>query len=174
MLASFCYVPVHELHNILTISQRDLLIVVYCLTGCESTSSFFGHGKIRAFKKMMKSAENYNDLATLGSTPTLSQKQFSQSMMFVGELYGKTGCKSLNVFRWEKPNATLLRKSYLQRKTAFDCMACVVYTNLLYGAMLIYRFTILEIPLILVMKRTSSQEFFSRSYLASHQRFQSS
>ncbi|MCG7875886.1 MAG: hypothetical protein N0C90_06115, partial [Candidatus Thiodiazotropha endolucinida] len=59
------YIPVHGIHNLLTIPQRQLLHPVYCLTGCDTTSSFFGHGKKSAFRILKQKADSYVDLAKL-------------------------------------------------------------------------------------------------------------
>ena len=78
------YIPVHGIHSQLTSPQRQLLLPVYCLTGCDTTSSFFGHGKKSAFRILRQGAEIYNDLATLGTTTELTKAQFVQCMKFVG------------------------------------------------------------------------------------------
>ena len=38
-------IPIHRLYQQLTQSQINILLPVYCLTGCDTTSSFYGHGK---------------------------------------------------------------------------------------------------------------------------------
>jgi hypothetical protein len=37
------FVPVHELYQKLTREQHAILMPIYCLTGCDTTSSFFSH-----------------------------------------------------------------------------------------------------------------------------------
>ncbi|WAR29752.1 hypothetical protein MAR_003320, partial [Mya arenaria] len=41
------FIPVHQLINKLTKDQLNILLSVYCITGCDTTSGFFGKGKRR-------------------------------------------------------------------------------------------------------------------------------
>ena len=43
------YVPIHKISNNLGPTMCNMLPIFYCLTGCDSTASFFGIGKKRAF-----------------------------------------------------------------------------------------------------------------------------
>ena len=58
-----CYIPVHAIYDHVTIKQEKILLSVYCLTGCDTVSAFFGHGKHTAFQVMMDKAEQLQDLA---------------------------------------------------------------------------------------------------------------
>ena len=75
------FIPVHRLFDRLTHEQHRILIVVYCLTGCdtcilivvncltgcETCSAFFGIGKKKVFNLMMQSAMKYQELKDLGN-----------------------------------------------------------------------------------------------------------
>ena len=39
------FISVHGIHQNLSQCQRDILLAIYCLTGCDTVSSFFGQGK---------------------------------------------------------------------------------------------------------------------------------
>ncbi|CAC5402432.1 unnamed protein product [Mytilus coruscus] len=83
--------------------------VVYCLTGCDTTSSFFGHGKKSVFRLLQQRAGSYNGLATLGSSD-LTSDQFKHCMSFVGDLYGKKDCFSVDRLRCGKPGKNVPAK----------------------------------------------------------------
>ena len=61
------YIPVHTLYQLLKPSQHAIMLSVYCLTGCDSTSAFYGHGKASAFRIMMQYSEDYIGLEALGT-----------------------------------------------------------------------------------------------------------
>ena len=80
------YIPVHILYKQLTPLQHNIMIDVYALTGCDTTLSFHGHGKITAFNIMVKKAEEFQALSGLGLGP-VSQEQV---VAFVGAMYGSS------------------------------------------------------------------------------------
>ena len=61
------YIPVHAIYDHLTMKQEKILLSVYCTTGCDTVSAFFGHGKRTAFRVVMQKADQLQDLALLGS-----------------------------------------------------------------------------------------------------------
>ena len=58
--------PVHKVYDKLQRCQRSMLIMIYCLTCFETTISFHGHGKRSIFRLLMKNAEKYQALSTIG------------------------------------------------------------------------------------------------------------
>ena len=62
---------------------------------------FFGIGKKSAYKVMMQNAKNFQLLAQLGTGPPTKAQRFACTK-FVGLLYGKNNCNSLNEIRCEK------------------------------------------------------------------------
>ncbi len=60
------YIPVHTLYQMLTVQQCNIMIDVYVLTDCETTSSFYGHMKKTAFGINMKMAGDYQALYGIG------------------------------------------------------------------------------------------------------------
>ena len=97
------YIPVHTIYDLLSMEQQKILLSVYCLTGCDTVSSFFGHGKRTAYRLMMQKADQFQTLALLGSSQKSVVPEVEQSAMkFVGAMYGKSGCVSLNALRCEK------------------------------------------------------------------------
>ena len=77
-------IPIHLLYQQLTQLQINILLPVYCLTGCDTTSSFYGHGKKGALKILLEKAMNFQDLLTLGSDYlSLMQKSLQQQHLLV-------------------------------------------------------------------------------------------
>ena len=109
------FIPVHRLFDRLTHEQHRILIVVYCLTGCDTCtlivvycltgcdtcSAFFGIGKKKVFNLMMQSAMKYQELKDLGNG-SLSKIQKLACTQFVGVLHGNSDCTSLNEIRCTK------------------------------------------------------------------------
>ena len=98
------YIPVHEVVKKLTLSQLEILLTVYCLTGCDTCSSFFGIGKKKVFKIIMNTgtANELHILANIGKGKVPSKEELKACIYFVGLLYGATHCDSLNKLRVDK------------------------------------------------------------------------
>ena len=92
-------VPVHEVFQSLTAPQPNILPPVYFMTGCNSASSFRGHGKKLAFCIMYEKSEKYQAVSSLGNTHVSSDQEAVCATMFVGQLYGDWSCTSLNRLR---------------------------------------------------------------------------
>jgi len=96
------FVPVHNIVKMLSVEQRNIMLTVYCLTGCDSCSAFYGIGKKTAFKVMMSNAADLQTIADLGNTPFLCANARRGCTNFVGLLYGSKACISLDVLRKDK------------------------------------------------------------------------
>ena len=51
------------------------MLPVYCMTGCDTVSSFHVHGKKSVFRIMTQKAEKYQGLSTLGSNVNISERK---------------------------------------------------------------------------------------------------
>ena len=78
------------------------MLSVYCLTGCDTVSSFRGHGKRTAYHLMMQKAAMFQPLSNLGKGLTLENDVKAAAIKFVGAMYGKAECSSLNDLRCER------------------------------------------------------------------------
>ena len=96
------YIPVHLLHDKLSVEQHNILLPVYCITGCDTVSSFHGYGKAKAFKLMMEKSGHHQSLRDLGTDQIISRSVREACTGFVGSLYGRTGCNSMNALRCEE------------------------------------------------------------------------
>ena len=85
----------------LTTEQRQILLSVYCISGCDTTSSLFGIGKKKVFKVMLSCAKDFQKIAGMGTDDNLSVETRYECVKFIGILYGASNCTSLNRLRTE-------------------------------------------------------------------------
>ena len=107
------YIPIHVLSQKFTQQQQNILLAVYCITGCDTVSTFYGYGKKTAFRLLMKDANKYQALSLLGSTTELTKEGLAGATAFVEALYGKSCCTCLNSLRVEMSQK---RKKLLVKK----------------------------------------------------------
>ena len=86
-------IPVHEIVANLTPVQRNIVLPVYCITGCDTISSFQAIGKKTVFNVFRKITADIADMKLLGNG-RLCQKVIDSCTYFVGALYGHMGCRS--------------------------------------------------------------------------------
>ncbi|WAR02371.1 hypothetical protein MAR_008929 [Mya arenaria] len=101
---------------------------LYCLTGCDTTSSFYGKGKKKAFKLLMQSSSKYQPLSDMGEDASLTPIQKSACVTFVADLYGSSGCSTLNSIRSVKALKSLASKNLPPTENSFHlhCLRCVI------------------------------------------------
>ena len=104
------YISVHVLYERMSKEQHNLLLPIYCFTGCDSTNSFYGHGKKTAFRIMIQKAHTFQPLTSLGSNLDISKQEREACTAFVGVMYGKSGCDSLDKLRREKASKNVSPK----------------------------------------------------------------
>ena len=93
------FIPIHEIHKKLSQDELNILLSVYCISGCDTVSSFFGHGKKSAFKVLKKYSSDLQGLKDMGQNSALTREQIDAGVKFVGMLYGDTNTTSLNSLR---------------------------------------------------------------------------
>ena len=59
------------------------LLSLHALTGCDTTSSFSGKGKVKPFKVMLKNQSYIEEFAAFGDVPTVSDEQLEWVQAFV-------------------------------------------------------------------------------------------
>ena len=83
------------------LSHRDYLLVLHCLTGCDTTSAFFRKGKRIGYNGLMKM-----DALELESLKVFTQENSSNEAIaqsgekFYMKMYGSTVAKTLNRLRY--------------------------------------------------------------------------
>ena len=103
------YIPIHTIFDTLSRSQLNILLQIYCITGCDTVSGFYGHGKARAFNILLKHAEILQEMKELGSSLTISSECKKASIRFICLLYGKDKT-CLDTLRCEMANKNILGK----------------------------------------------------------------
>ena len=63
------FIPIHSIADSLGASICSLLPIFHCLTGCDSTASFSGVGKRKAFKVLKEKKNDILSLHDLGDNP---------------------------------------------------------------------------------------------------------
>ena len=77
------YVDISKVSNHLGTEISSYLPQLHSLTGCDTTSFFYGVGKIKVLNKVKKNKESLNLLQHVGQNEKLSQRGFEDSMKFV-------------------------------------------------------------------------------------------
>ena len=60
------FIPVHSVYAVLSAPQENIILEVYCLTGCDTTSFFYFQGKKKSFTLMQQMADHYPKFGHLG------------------------------------------------------------------------------------------------------------
>ena len=88
-------IPVNILFTSLTKDQHTILIIKYCLAGCDIGSTFFGIGRMSVFKRMIQGALKFQGLNDFGHG-SLSNCQSLLALSFLEQYMNKLEPKSLN------------------------------------------------------------------------------
>ncbi|XP_053373036.1 uncharacterized protein LOC123541526 [Mercenaria mercenaria] len=139
------YIPVHEIFVSLSPEQRHILLPVYCITGCDTCSSFFGIGKRSAFKLMMSKASLFEGMGCLGDVPDLTSVQINACTKFVGELYGQPNCTSLTMLRVEK---VLKNKSVSPRRLPPTDDSFLLHLQRCLLQLIVWKSALLQSPVV--------------------------
>ena len=113
------YIPVHHLCQQLTKEQQNILLTMYCLTGCDATSAFYGHGKRKAFKLMVQKCHRFQHLATLGESTNISNQEKVACTRFVSCMYGQES-DTLNALRCKMAHRNVMGKKLPPTDNSFS------------------------------------------------------
>ena len=69
------YVDIEKVVEYLGEAIARMLPAIHALTGCDTTSSFFGTGKVRLIKKLMKQSSSLTLLEGFGHNPGVSNDE---------------------------------------------------------------------------------------------------
>jgi hypothetical protein len=81
------FLPIHELSSSLSEITCRVLPAAHALSGCDTTSSFFGIGKKLVYEILKDAASDFHDLGNLGDPD--KDVAFSCSLRFVARLYNQ-------------------------------------------------------------------------------------
>ncbi|KAH3741585.1 hypothetical protein DPMN_048310 [Dreissena polymorpha] len=82
------FIPIHDVVHKLTEDHMKILLTVYCITSCDTTSGFHGKGKKEVFNLFMKYAKTFQNLHDIGEQLNLQKLQKDACEKFVALLYG--------------------------------------------------------------------------------------
>ena len=119
------FIPVHKVVWKLNEDQKNILLSVYAVTGCDTCCALFDIGKKKSFKTMMNYSAELQGLADIGKGHPLSLTAQLACDSFVGLLYGCNGCLSLNKLRVKR---VLENKQFKPRKLPLTTVSyCMCY-----------------------------------------------
>lgn len=78
------YLPVHEIHELLSADQLQTLLAFHAVTGCDSVSQFSGHSKKTAWQVFLN---HHTDLLGLGKGP-ITEDILRSTEAFICKVYG--------------------------------------------------------------------------------------
>ena len=76
------------------------ILAVHALSGCDTTSSLFGHGKAKVFRKISTSIDTQVLTDTLGSSKSTKDEVLLAGLDLLAMIYGGKPGDSLNVMRY--------------------------------------------------------------------------
>ena len=93
---------ISKIHASLGEGMADALPALHAVSGCDSTSAFFGVGKQKAYK-IVKSSNRFQEaLAEMGEAFDFDNNNFPAFQEMVAEFYGVKSCTSINEARYRK------------------------------------------------------------------------
>lgn len=93
-------IEVRRIHQELGSAVCDALIGLHCFTGCDTVSSLYGVGKVKAVKTLLSSTEYCQTFQEFGQFFDVSPTLLESVETFTCELYNVKGVKSVNQARW--------------------------------------------------------------------------
>lgn len=85
------YIPVHVICQSMLSVTCEILPAVHALSGCDSTSSFFGIGKRSVTKAVLEAPNDFAKLSIFGNRDVDETEEISAARHFVKALYDPTG-----------------------------------------------------------------------------------
>ena len=93
---------ISNIYDSLGEAMSNALPALHAVSGCDSTSAFFGVGKQKAYK-IVKSSDRFQEvLARMGDTFDFDENLFAAVQEMVAEFYGVKTCPSINDARYRK------------------------------------------------------------------------
>lgn len=91
-----------KIHASLGEGMSNAMPALHAVSGCDSTSAFFGVGKQKAYK-IVKSSNRFQEaLARMGDDFDLDENHFPAFQEMVAEFYGVKSCPDINDARYRK------------------------------------------------------------------------
>ena len=97
--------------HFLTPLYCSALLSLHVFTGCDTTSAFKGHGKLKPLKILEKNDEYKKAFSEIGIEWTITQSTKDKLEAFTCAIYGKPRVKDVNMARFQKINEVYSNKS---------------------------------------------------------------
>ena len=94
-------VDVQRVHNHLGADICDALIGLHCFSGCDTVSSLYGVGKVKAVKTLLSKPEHSTTFKQLGRSFSITTELYEAVEGFTCELYDRHNFKDVNTARWQ-------------------------------------------------------------------------
>ena len=104
-------INISELAHSLTPLYCSALLSLHVFTGCDTTSAFKGHGKLKPLKILEKNDEYKKAFSEIGIEWTITQSTKDKLEAFTCAIYGKPRVKDVNMARFQKINEACSNKS---------------------------------------------------------------
>ena len=96
------YIPMHIVAENLGSDMSSMLPAIHALSGCDSTSAFFGIGKQKWLTTLRENRDILQDLQEFGNDPvSISEQAMTALVALTSLLYGKKRYTSLNHLRYD-------------------------------------------------------------------------
>ena len=92
--------PVRTVCSAIGAKAVSQLLVIHAISGCDSTSNLFGHGKSSVFRTIVKCVNNETVTDTLGSATASRQDVIEAGLNLLTMLYGGKNDDTLNHLRY--------------------------------------------------------------------------
>ena len=104
-------INISELAQSLTPLYCSALLSLHVFTGCDTTSAFKGHGKLKPLRILENNDEYKKAFSEIGIEWTLTQSTKDKLEAFTCAIYGKPRVKDVNMARFQKINEACSNKS---------------------------------------------------------------
>lgn len=94
------HIPVRDVHNNIGCTTAAKLFVVHAVSGCDSTSCLYGHGKRTVYKQLMRSSGVASSINVLESSRASQQEVETAGKNIVKMLFGGKSTDSLSHLRY--------------------------------------------------------------------------
>jgi len=93
-------IPIHDIVTSLGPNAAEVLLAIHSMSGCDSTSSLFGHGKKSIFKKFTSTSAVMQFLDVVSSIDAAHEDVISAGLSLLSCIYGGKPTDNLNALRY--------------------------------------------------------------------------
>jgi hypothetical protein len=94
------YIPVRTLHRLLGETAALQVLAVHAISGCDTTSALFGHGKASVWRRVTGTRYTFRETEILGSESATHEEVVDAGMKLLALIYGGKESERLNHLRY--------------------------------------------------------------------------